>query len=172
MSDHLCVDKFVEHHFQQMSETRPLKRHHALRPLSRDHHHGLLLCWKIRTGIKLGVEPMRIKDYADHLFQSHIQPHFVAEEQWLFPILGHDHELVKKALAEHRRLTRLFSESENVDISLSLIEEELESHIRFEERELFNTIQEVASPEQLAIVEGNLHNEKFEDSWPDEFWVR
>ncbi|WP_241739476.1 hypothetical protein [Aestuariibaculum marinum] len=31
---------------------KPLKRHKALQPLSREHHYGLLLTWKIRTGFK------------------------------------------------------------------------------------------------------------------------
>lgn len=42
--------------------SKSIKRTKALQPLSRDHHHGLLLCWKIRQGIKLNVEPERIKN--------------------------------------------------------------------------------------------------------------
>ena len=33
----------------------PIKRSEYLKPLSRDHHQGLLLCWKIRTGLKKGI---------------------------------------------------------------------------------------------------------------------
>src|SRR5690606_10923423 len=29
---------------------KPIKRNKDLQPFSRDHHHSLLLCWKIRTG--------------------------------------------------------------------------------------------------------------------------
>jgi len=54
--------------------SNPIKRNEALKPLSRDHHHGLLLCWKIRQGIKLNIEPERIKKVfglvLDELFKA------------------------------------------------------------------------------------------------------
>jgi hypothetical protein len=49
-------------------QTKPLKRHAALQPLSREHHHGLLLGWKIRTGLSNGAPLERIKAYADWFF--------------------------------------------------------------------------------------------------------
>jgi len=39
-----------------MEPKKPIKRDKVLQPLSHDHHQGLLLCWKIRTGIKKGIE--------------------------------------------------------------------------------------------------------------------
>ncbi|WOK09401.1 MAG: hemerythrin domain-containing protein [Imperialibacter sp.] len=152
-----------------MKERTPIKRAKQLQPLSRDHHHTLLLCWKIRKGFAKDIAPERIKKYADWFFENHILPHFVAEESYIFPILGSENELVKKALMEHRRLTRLFNEDE-AERSLSLIEEELEKHIRFEERVLFNEIQQKASSEQLALI-SSLHEEhSFVDLKDDEFW--
>lgn len=44
---------------------KPIKRHTALKPLSREHHHGLLLSWKIREGLKRNIEIPRIKKYID-----------------------------------------------------------------------------------------------------------
>ena len=41
-------------------KSKPIKRHKALQPLSRDHHHGLLLSWKIRAGFSKNIEPNRI----------------------------------------------------------------------------------------------------------------
>ena len=139
--------------------------------LSREHHHGLLLCWKIRMGFSKGIEAERIKTYADWFFKTHLIPHFEAEEENIFPIIGNDHELVKKALVEHRRLVRLFGETENVSKSLSLIEEELEKHIRFEERVLFNEIQKVATEKQLETILKLHTDEKFNDNTDDPFWV-
>lgn len=150
---------------------KPIKRHEALKPLSREHHHGLLLCWKIRQGIKKEVELERMKRYTDWFKVQYLDPHFEAEEQYLFPVLGSDHEKVKKALAEHRRLKRLFDEQETVERALHLIEEELDLHIRFEERDLFNEIQEVASPEQLKEIEQHHNGIQFsDDDWKDHFW--
>ena len=112
----------------------PIKRDEFLKPLSRDHHHGLLLCWKIRTGFKKQVEISRIKSYSDWFYKNHLLPHFDVEEKYVFPILGNHHELVKKALSEHRKLRRLFEDSNDVPKNLGKIEEDLEAHIRFEER--------------------------------------
>lgn len=152
-------------------QNRPIKRHTALKPVSREHHHGLLLCWKIRQGISKGVDVARIKKYADWFYQEHTLPHFEIEEKHIFPVLGNDHELVKKALAEHRRLKRLFEDEDEVTNSISLLEEELEAHIRFEERVLFNEIQEMADAETLAAI-NEVHEEKaFVENTEDQFWV-
>lgn len=154
-----------------MEKKKPLKRHKAIIPLSREHHHTLLLCWKIRKGFSKEVAPERMKRYADWFFENHILPHFRIEEAYLFPILGNENEMVKRALAEHRRLERLFRDDKEIVRSLSLIEEELEKHVRFEERELFMKIQEQATPEQLALVEEHHGIEgKFQENTEDEFW--
>ncbi len=152
-------------------ERKPLKRHKALQPLSREHHHGLLLSWKIRMGLNKNVEAHRIGRYALWFYKTHLIPHFEMEEQHIFPILGSDHKLLKRALADHRRLGRLFAaEIEHVE-TLSKIEEELDNHIRFEERVLFPEIQNVATEAQLLQIE-KIHrpDEKFEDNLNDEFW--
>ncbi|WP_286761186.1 hemerythrin domain-containing protein [Salegentibacter sp. UBA1130] len=150
---------------------KPIKRHEALKPLSREHHHGLLLCWKIRQGVKKEVEVARIKAYTEWFKIHYLDPHFEAEEEHIFPVLGNEHELVKRALKEHRRLKRLFSQDTEVEIALNNIEEELDSHIRFEERVLFNEIQEVASAEQLADIEKHHNGIQFsDDDWQDHFW--
>lgn len=149
---------------------KPIKRHITLKPLSREHHHSLLLCWKIRTGFKKGVETDRIKRYVDWFFRDHIQPHFKVEEKYIFPILGMENTLVKQAMADHRRLLRLFLSSDEVEKTLSLIEEKLEQHIRFEERVLFNEIQQVATPEQLKLFNQHHEEHQFEENTKDEFW--
>lgn len=153
-----------------MSTKAPLKRHKALQPLSREHHHSLLLSWKIRRGFHKKVDVRRIKKYTDWFFKYHIQPHFNIEEELIFPILDSEHELIKKAIAEHRRLERLFTDSEDPEKSLSLVEEELEKHIRFEERILFPEIQINATTKQLKTIEESHDESKFEDNLADEFW--
>lgn len=149
---------------------KPQKRHKALQPLSREHHHGLLLSWKIRTGFNKNISPERIKSYADWFFKNHLIPHFEVEESHIFPILDANNELVKRALAEHRRLNRLFTENEDDVKALMKIEEELEQHIRFEERVLFPEIQKVATEEQMIQIEKIHQPESFIDKLDDEFW--
>ncbi len=153
-----------------MDIKKPIKRHRAIQPLSREHHYGLQLCWKIRTGFQRGVSPARIWNYTDWFYQQYLLPHFDTEEKLLFPLLGNEHASVKKAVAEHRRLKRLFEDREHVQLTLNRIEEELEKHIRFEERVLFNEIQEAADEAQLQAV-ALLHVEiKISETWEDKFW--
>ncbi len=148
----------------------PIKRDKSIQPFSRDHHHTLLLCWKIRAGISKGIEASRMKKYTDWFFKEHVRPHFELEEKHLFPVLDENHKLVKKALAEHRRLTRLFADERAIERSLSLLEEELDAHVRFEERILFNEIQQAATEEQLKLINEKHVEEKFVDNTEDEFW--
>ena len=148
----------------------PIKRNEFLKPISREHHHGLLLCWKIRTGLKKNVAAERIKKYVDWFFEQYLLPHFEIEELYIFPILGNEHESVKKALSEHRRLARLSNSKTNLLKNLNLIEEELESHIRFEERILFNEIQEVANKTQLEFIKESHSENYFVENTNDYFW--
>lgn len=151
-------------------KNKPLKRHKALQPLSREHHHGLLLSWKIRTGFSKNIEPERIRVYADWFFENHLIPHFEVEETHIFTILETNDKLIKKALADHRRIKRLFAETEDDAKTLSKIEETLEQHIRFEERVLFPEIQQVATEAQMALIEEIHEEEGFIDKLDDEFW--
>ena len=80
--------------------------------------------------------------------------------------------MVKRALAEHQRLKRLFGDKTEIEKSLSLIEEELEAHVRFEERILFNKIQQEATKEQLALISEKHTGGKFQENTEDEFWLR
>ncbi|WP_369764920.1 hemerythrin domain-containing protein [Flavobacterium sp. WC2429] len=148
----------------------PLKRNEFLKSLSREHHHGLLLCWKIRTGLKKNIQPERIKGYTDWFWETHLKPHFEIEEKYIFPILDNENALILKALAEHRRLNRLFESTTEHLKNLSLIEEELESHIRFEERILFNEIQNIATTEQLQRLKQYHSDVPFVDDLTDPFW--
>jgi hemerythrin-like domain-containing protein len=149
----------------------PIKRHKALQPLSRDHHHGLLLSWKIRQGMKKGIDLERIMAYARWFWDTHLLRHFEIEEKQIFPLLGNDHPMVKRALSEHRRITRLFtSDHSDKERMLGLIEEELDIHIRFEERQLFNAIQEIATKEQLRVMEKAHSETRHQPPWEDEFW--
>ncbi|MCR8668672.1 hemerythrin domain-containing protein [Aestuariibaculum sp. M13] len=149
---------------------KPLKRHKALQPLSREHHHGLLLAWKIRIGFKKNIEPKRIYQYANWFYKTHLISHFKMEELYVFTILEEKNELIKQALNDHEVIRNLF---ENIDVdskTLSDIAETLDNHIRFEERVLFPKIQEVATESQLLQIEKIHQSDAFEDNLSDEFW--
>lgn len=153
-----------------MEKKKPIKRHKALQPLSRQHHFGLLFSWKLRKGFSKNIETERMQEYAKWFYEQEIKPHFYDEEKYLFPILEEGNELIERALKEHRRLKRLFNDIKNPEKSLNCLEEELDAHIRFEERVLFNEIQKVATEVQLAKIEA-IHSgiEKSSD-YHDPFW--
>jgi iron-sulfur cluster repair protein YtfE (RIC family) len=140
-----------------MNIGKPIKRTESLKPFSRDHHHALLLCWKIQK-------------YVNWFYEIHLLPHFEEEEKLLFPILGEENELVRKALEDHRRLKRLFEEEAESERLLSLIEIKLAMHIRFEERVLFNEIQKTATVDQLESIKQLHSNISFCEITEDKFW--
>ncbi len=151
----------------------PIRRNELLAPLSREHHHGLLLCWKIRTGYRKNIAVDRMQSYATWFYKTFLIDHFNIEEKYVFSVLGNDNPLVKQALMEHRKLRVLFEKIHENEKNLGLIEEKLEAHIRFEERVLFNEIQQAASPEQLKEITEK-HSEQTSmqniEEWTDEFW--
>lgn len=151
-------------------KNNPLKRHIAIQPLSREHHQGLLLCWKIRKGFEKGVELQRIKKYSDWFWENHLKKHFAIEEKYVFPILGNKNDFVKQALVEHNHLTALFGQKTEISFALERIQKDLESHIRFEERVLFNKIQEQATARELQYIQQYHEKEISCGFWEDEFW--
>jgi len=153
-----------------MSE--PIKRHEALQPLSREHHQGLLLAMKVGKGLKKGVALNRIKKYVDWFFSHYLESHFEAEEKYAFPILGDNHAGIQQALEEHRKIEAFVKSPMHGIQEEKLIEfkQLLEGHIRLEERQLFNEIQEKASEEELVEMNKHLQEADFCLNWPDEFW--
>ena len=151
-------------------EKKPIKRHKALQPLSRQHHFGLLFSWKLRKGFAKNIEISRLANYSKWFYENEIKPHFEAEERHLFTILDANNELIIRALKEHREIEKLFNDTANPTQSLSILEDLLQEHIRFEERVLFNEIQLTATQAQLDKVE-EIHQElpNYSD-YADPFW--
>lgn len=141
-----------------------------LESFTKEHRHGLMLSWKIRRGISKGVSWDRIKKYSDWFYTNYMTPHFDAEEKYVYPILGMDDPMVKKMLSSRRRLDKLFLGDKPLEIALSLGEEKLEQHIRFEEKKIFDRIQKEATEEQLAELEKVYEKQTFEENEEDVFW--
>ena len=151
--------------------TKPLKRHVALQPVSREHHQGLLLAWKIREGMKRGIPEERITKYINWFWEHHLATHFRFEEIYIFPILGSDHPLILRALQEHQDLSDLMTSEDHTKENLFAIEQQIVKHIRFEERTLFQEIEAVASEKKLREVE-EAHGKAPDCHCEDRFWVR
>ena len=152
-------------------ENKPIKRHKALQSLSREHHFGLLLCWKIRRGLELEVAPDRIGAYLKEMWEHQLAEHFDMEEKYVFPILAQGDSLVKEAMFDHRLLKRLILMEPFTIKTLNRIEEKLERHIRLEERELFPAVQLNATEAQLLIIEEAHQTSALELEYEDQFWL-
>ncbi|QAA82984.1 hemerythrin domain-containing protein [Aequorivita sp. H23M31] len=147
------------------------KQHLALTPIIEEHNEVILLCERIRFGLKNDIAVERIKKYVDWFKEHYLDPHFEIEKEHIFPILGINNVRVKRALANHRRLSRLLSETTELNKVLNKIEEELSTYIGFEERVLYNEIREIATPQQWEEMENNHQKLGFsEDGWEDKFW--
>jgi hemerythrin-like domain-containing protein len=157
-------------------ENKPLKRNQYIVIFSRDHHSGLLFCWKIKEGIKRGVDLLRIKKYINFFWEHHLKIHFQEEEALLFNRLTD--ELTSQAKIEHLMLNKMitginYSKSANSQDYLSLAEL-MTKHIRFEERVLFPHLEAKLPTATLISVEAylnQLHLTPLKDEYPDEFWI-
>jgi hemerythrin-like domain-containing protein len=153
-----------------------MKRNENIVALSRDHHYGLLFCWKIRQGLKKQVPASRIQPYVRYFWTQHLQQHFGEEESLLFSAA--QDELCRQAEAEHREIRELILTISHMEAltpdNLHLLADLVDKHIRFEERVLFPHLEKILPEEMLASIGQRLtelHQTELKDQYPDEFWV-
>jgi len=119
----------------------------------------------------------RISDYVLYIFKADLEPHFKAEEDLLFPKLPVDDPLRIQAEAEHQDLynqvAKLAMQKQESTL-LAQFADKLENHIRFEERELFNHLQENISAAALTAIDLRMpsENKAIDEKWPDPFWQK
>lgn len=126
-------------------------------PLSRQHQHALALCVRInRARLSTGAELEAWQAEVQQHFEQEIQYHFAAEEADLFPVARQYPELaglVDELIAEHTILRDYFGRATTRSLDQQALREfgeALSTHIRKEERQLFEGIQECLKPEELA----------------------
>jgi hemerythrin-like domain-containing protein len=133
------------------------KRHPALIPLSHDHHHGLMAAVRLKRGDTAFAETADMADSIRLLWESELEPHFRQEEEQLFAYPGYPEPIpgmIDRVIREHRQLRELIDRC-TADPAIETVKELgglLESHIRFEERELFPLMQESLPAEELARI--------------------
>jgi hemerythrin-like domain-containing protein len=134
-------------------------RDQNLIPLSRQHQHALALCVRLDRAIQAGeIDPEAWQAEIQQQFESEIGIHFAAEEKELFPAAAMFPEmqpLVEELLAEHAVLRDLFARAAARRLdrqSLGNLAEKLVSHIRKEERQLFEGMQRAMNPQELAAL--------------------
>ena len=134
-------------------------------PLSRQHQHALALCVRIDRASPIADSDLASwqAEIVQH-FRAEIKIHFAAEEQILFPAAREFQQLrplVEDLLSDHAWLRERFAEAEAREISaedVSVFARRLSGHIRKEERQLFERLQELIKPEEFAVIGRKLEN--------------
>lgn len=129
-----------------------MKRHAALQNLSREHHQALKLARLAQFAADSG-SPLAIAQAAATIterFPEELESHFLSEEADLLPALAARGEqaLVERTLAEHEALRQFNRQLARPDAAtLARFGTMLREHVRFEERELFETLQRLLYPD-------------------------
>lgn len=128
-------------------------------PLSRQHQHALALCVRIDRASPIADSDLDAwQAEMAQTFRGEIRVHFSAEEEILFPAaqaFREMHPLVDELLADHAWLRQRFAEAEARQLSAGQILEfarRLSGHIRTEERQLFERLQQLIKPDDFAII--------------------
>ncbi len=136
-----------------------MRRDKNLIPLSHQHQRALALCVRIeRASPILDADLAAWQTEVAQLFQREVSAHFDAEERVLFPAARTFEELVplvEELVNEHGELRTSFARAGANEMSaadLAAFARSLSTHIRKEERRLFEQLQKFMSPDQLATL--------------------
>jgi len=159
-------------------ETKPIKRSEHIMKLSKEHHSGLLFCWKIRQGLKREAATERIIKYTQYFWSHHLDEHFREEETILFSPLKD--EMVQKAIEDHQQIKHILddlqgSSADDAIQKLTQLANLVDDHIRYEERKLFPHIEKSLSDEQLEKIGKQLaalQPASSTDDFEDQFWIK
>lgn len=134
-------------------------RDKSLIPLSHQHQRALALCVRIDRAQPIPAADLDTwQSEIEQHFEQEINIHFSAEEQVLFPAARRLPELiplVEELIADHTALRESFSQAKAHRMStetLAALAQHLSSHIRKEERQLFERLQQLMSPEELFAL--------------------
>jgi hemerythrin-like domain-containing protein len=131
-----------------------MKRHPALAPLSRDHHHALVLAQRLRrAGAQDAADAAAA--FLEHWMEEE-RLHFRLEEEVLLPAYAAygdpDHPAIVRTLVDHVRIRRdveRLAGAVDTDL-LHEIGARLADHVRLEENELFPLVEQTL-PEPALI---------------------
>lgn len=135
----------------------PLKRHVSLQPLSRDHYVGLVQAQHLIRAGDADVEARRqaVAEFIE-AYRGEVGEHFDDEEDLLAPCIS-DLTMLERLFREHRTLramaVRLRDMASNPDGAfMKRVGQALHDHVRWEERELFPTLEATCPAEKLESL--------------------
>lgn len=119
-----------------------MRRHPALEPFSRDHHHALILARTLTEGRHDATDELERRWIRD------LRPHFAAEERLLIPFLTRAE--ADRLLAEHAALAEALASKVDLEQAGRL----LQDHGRWEERSLFPAVEARLTRRQAMDLQG------------------
>ncbi|WP_347160026.1 hemerythrin domain-containing protein [Pontibacter chitinilyticus] len=160
------------------TEASPQKRDKSLLPLSREHHFGLLFCWKLRQGLNNGTDLQVLRDYVRYFWDTILKDH-CEEEEWLLQRLLPENDAQRIRMEEEHHLlygiVHLISHNKRLTRDLfETLQQDLNDHVRWEERELFPYLQATAPADELEQA-GKLleyRHTVHTDTFTPEFWTK
>jgi hemerythrin-like domain-containing protein len=127
--------------------------------LSHQHQRALALCVRMDHAFQAGnIDLESWQSELEQQFACEVDFHLAAEEKKVFPVAARFpelHALAKELLAEHAVLREFFARAVARTLDAASLEnyaEILVGHIRKEERQLFEGMQALMSPEELANI--------------------
>ena len=133
-----------------------MKRRAELRDLSDDHHTALVLARRCRQAARPAgsTSPAEVWQQIIEAFESHLEPHFQIEERHLLPALEEigRPELAQRIREDHASLRELVRSEPPTENLLERFGRLLESHVRFEERQVFEPTQYLLPADALRAV--------------------
>jgi hemerythrin-like domain-containing protein len=143
-----------------------MQRDKNLIPLSRQHQHALALCVRIDRAIQAGELALEVwETEIQQIYEQEIGIHFAAEEKELFPAALRSatlKPLVDELTAEHDALRDYFLRAGARELSaddLQAFSNKLSTHIRKEERQLFEQMQKLMRAEEMIALGAALDEE-------------
>jgi iron-sulfur cluster repair protein YtfE (RIC family) len=141
----------------RQTRNTPVKRDEALRNLSREHNHALLLARAARRAAAGGDAPAirRCWESLLHVWNEEMATHFDTEERLMIPVLREAGatKLAERLLREHRAIRRTLTNPERRDTErLAALAEVLRAHVRREEREAFPLVEQHADSDTLIAL--------------------
>jgi iron-sulfur cluster repair protein YtfE (RIC family) len=145
-----------------------MQRRKEIQILSEEHHHGLMLAQMAKKNApEFKNLPNDIDGkikFAEEAWNDELEEHFRKEEEILFPAArGKKKEiddLMDELLEEHVTIKDLiFSlrDAENKEEKLHELSQAMDKHIRKEERQLFEMIQDTLTDKELTAISEKLN---------------
>lgn len=154
-----------------------MQRAVPLQPLSRQHKSALMTCLLIRKGVSKQASVKDMSEFLVRVWKEELSAHFDQEEKVLLPLLRTSPEGGQYANAierDHDLWRSAMPHLEQANLNSRLIgnlADQLEQHIRFEERIVFPFLETTVDAAKLASLQlTEPRKDALCNTYPKKFW--